>query len=99
MYLFLAALGLHCCPWAFFTCSRWELLFTPGPGHLAAVASPVLERRLQQLQLVGSRVLGQSLWRTGSVAPQHLGSSQTRDQTHIPCIGRQILNHWTTKEP
>ena len=25
-------------------------------------------------------------------------SSQTRDQTHVPCIGRQILNHWTTKE-
>ena len=20
------------------------------------------------------------------------------DQTHIPCIGRQILNHWTTRE-
>ena len=25
-------------------------------------------------------------------------SSLTRDQTHIPCIGRQILNHWTTKK-
>ena len=25
-------------------------------------------------------------------------SSPTRDGTHIPCIGRQILNHWTTKE-
>ena len=22
----------------------------------------------------------------------------TRDQTHVPCIGRQILNQWTTKE-
>ena len=22
----------------------------------------------------------------------------TRDQTHIPCIGRHILNHWTTRE-
>ena len=22
----------------------------------------------------------------------------TRDQTHVPCIGRQILNHWTTRE-
>ena len=22
-------------------------------------------------------------------------SSQTRDQTHVPCIGRQSLNHWT----
>ena len=25
-------------------------------------------------------------------------SSPTRDQTHIPCIARQILNHWTTRE-
>ena len=24
-----------------------------------------------------------------------MGSSWTRDQTHVPCIGRQILNHWT----
>ena len=22
----------------------------------------------------------------------------TRDRTHVPCIGRQIPNHWTTKE-
>ena len=25
-------------------------------------------------------------------------SSLTRAQTHIPCIGRQILNHWSTRE-
>ena len=25
-------------------------------------------------------------------------SSPTRDQTCVPCIGRQILNHWTTRE-
>ena len=30
--------------------------------------------------------------------PRHAKSFQTRDQTYIPCIGRQILNHWTTKE-
>ena len=24
-------------------------------------------------------------------------SSQTRDQTRVPCIGRQILNHWITR--
>ena len=23
---------------------------------------------------------------------------QTRDWTHVPCIGRRILNHWTTRE-
>ena len=25
-------------------------------------------------------------------------SSPPMDQTHVPCIGRQILNHWTTRE-
>ena len=32
----------------------------------------------------------QELWHTGLVAPWHVESSQTRDQTHVPCIGRQI---------
>ena len=25
-------------------------------------------------------------------------SSRTRDQTHIPCVGGQNLNHWSTRE-
>ena len=25
-------------------------------------------------------------------------SSLTRDGTYVPCIGRQILNHWITRE-
>ena len=34
------------------------------------------------------------------VAPCYVGffSSQTRDQTCVPCIGRQILNHWTSRK-
>ena len=34
----------------------------------------------------------------GLVAPRHVGSSQTRARTHVPCIGRQILNHCATRE-
>ena len=34
----------------------------------------------------------------GPAALWHVESSQTRYQTHVPCIGRQILNHWTTRE-
>ena len=34
----------------------------------------------------------------GPVAPWHVGSSQTRARTRVPCIGRQILNHCTTRE-
>ena len=25
-------------------------------------------------------------------------SSPTRDQTQVPCIGRRVLNPWTTRE-
>ena len=31
-------------------------------------------------------------------APQHVGSSRTRDRTRVPCTGRQILNHCATRE-
>ena len=32
------------------------------------------------------------------MAPRYVGSSQTSDWTRVPCIGRQILNPWTTRE-
>ena len=38
------------------------------------------------------------MWLTGPVAPWHVGSSQTRARTRVPCIGRQILNHCATRE-
>ena len=34
----------------------------------------------------------------GLVASQHAGSSQARDWTRVPCTGRQICNHRTTRE-
>ena len=34
----------------------------------------------------------------GLVAPRHVESSRIRDQTHVPCIDRQILNDWTTRK-
>ena len=34
----------------------------------------------------------------GLVALQHVGSSQPRDRTGVPCIGRQTLNHCTIRE-
>ena len=40
----------------------------------------------------------QQLWLTGLVAPWHVGSSQTRARTRVPCIGRQIPNHCATRE-
>ena len=76
-------LGLPCCERAFSSCCEWELLSTCDPWA--------------QLRLMGSRVQAQ-LWHRGLVSPWHVESSWTRDRTHFPCIGRQILNHWTPRE-
>ena len=38
------------------------------------------------------------MWCVGSVAPQHVESSWSRDRSCVPCIGRRILNHWTPQE-
>ena len=58
------------------------------------------------LRSMGSRHVGfsscgtqaQKLWRKGLVAPQHVGFSQTRARTYVPCIGRRILNHCATRK-
>ena len=63
-------------------------------------------RWLLLLWSMGSRCTGfscccgqaQQLWHTGLVALQHVGSSWTRARTHVPCIGRRILNHCATGE-
>ena len=44
--LFLVALGLPCCVWAFSSCGEQGLLFVAVCGLLIAVASPVVEHRL-----------------------------------------------------
>ena len=40
----------------------------------------------------------QQLWLTGPAAPRHVGSSQTRARTRVPCTSRQTLNHCATRE-
>ena len=34
----------------------------------------------------------------GLVAQWHVESSQTKDPACVPCIGRWVLNHWTTRK-
>ena len=46
MYVFLAALGLHCCVWAFSSCREQGILFFAVHGLLIAVASLVVEHGL-----------------------------------------------------
>ena len=109
-FLFLAALGLRCCARAFCGYGERGLLFVAVRGLLIVVASLVGSTGSrcagfsscgmwpQQLSLTGSRVQTQQLWCTGLVTPQHVGSSQARAQTRVPCIGRRILNHCATRE-
>ena len=48
---------------------------------------------------MGSRACGlQLFWCTGLAILQYVGSPWNGDRTHVPFIGRQILNHWTTRE-
>ena len=60
-------------------------------GLLIAMASLVVERWLESTR-------AQKLGHTDLVTPWHVGSSQTRVRTCVPCIGRRILNHWTSRE-
>ena len=57
---------------------------------------------LQWLLLLQSPSFGvhelQKLWCMGLSVPWNVGSSWTRDQTHVPCIGKQILYYWATRE-
>ena len=103
IYLFMAALGLRCYTRAFSSCGERGLLFVAVRGLLIAVASLVAEHGLQahglqQLWLAGSRAQAQQWWPTGLVAPQHVGLSQNRARTCVPCIGGRILNHYAARE-
>ena len=74
----------------FSSCREWGLLFTAMRGLLISVAAAVAA--------YNSGAQAQELWRSGLVARQHVGSSQTRYWTHVPCISSWILNHRTTTE-
>ena len=78
--------------WAFPSCGE------QGRGSsLAVVCRPLVvgaslaaEHRLQGKQA--------SVAAAHLVVPRHVASSWTRGPPSVPSIGRQILNHWTTRE-
>ena len=65
--------------------SSWWLLLRQSTGSRRAGFS-------------GCCMWAQYLWCKGLVAPWHVESSQTRDWTHVPWIGRRIPIHCATKE-
>ena len=75
---------------------RWLLLLrSTGSRHTACSSCGT---RAQQLWLAGSRVQVQQLWYMGLVVPRLVGYYWSRARTCVPCIGRRILNHCTTRE-
>ena len=48
---------------------------------------------MTSLGSVGSRAWAQKVRPMGLVAPRHVGSSKSRDQTHVPLISKQTLDH------
>ena len=87
----MAVLGLRFCARAFSSFGKRRPLFIAVHWPLTVAASLVAEHRLQTRRL-------SNLWLTGLVTPWHVGSSQTRARTHVPCSSRQILNHCATRE-
>ena len=91
IYLFLSAMGLHCCVWAFSSCGKRGLLSSCSMWTSHCYGFSCWEAQAL------------SVWASVDVAhglscPTHVGSSWTRDRTRVPCIGRRILNHWATRE-
>ena len=84
-------LGLRFCARAFSSCRERGPLFIVVRGPFTIAASLCCGAQAPDVQ-------AQQLWLTGLVALRHVGSSQTRARTRVPCIGRQILNHCATRE-
>ena len=75
---------------------RWVFIAARGLSLVAGSGGHSLVVVLGLLLVVASLIEEQSLssWRfLDLVAPRHAESSWIRDQTHISCIGKQILYH------
>ena len=73
-------LGLGCCA---------GFSLAVAGRHLIVVASPIAELSSRVLRL-------QHLWHRSLVSSQPVGSSWTRDGSHVSCVGRGFL---TTEPP
>ena len=106
IFIVWVVLGLHGCVLVFFSCGEQRLLFfmvcrllslqSTGSGHMAfnscsTTGSGVVMWGPQSMRAL--RAVAQGPNRSG-----HVGSSWTRDWTHVPCIGRWVPIHWTTRE-
>ena len=78
----------------FSSCSTWAQYL----WFRALKPTVACRTKAQWSWLAGPRVRAQWLWHGGFVALQCVEASWTRDLTCVPCIGRQIPIHCTTRE-
>ena len=96
IYLFIY-LFIYGCVGSPFLCEGFLQLWQAGATlHRRARASH--HRGLYCCGAQAPDAQAQQLWLTGPAAPWHVGSSQTRARTRVPCIGRRTLNHCATRE-
>ena len=79
-------------------CGRGEWWERWGGGCSLLWCSSFSLRWFLSLWSTGSRREDSVVCHTALVALQHVGSSWTRDQISVSCIGRWILNNWITRE-
>ena len=90
----MAVLGHCCCTWAFSSCGDWGIFSSCQASHCGSLSCCGAQAPGAQvfatcgLSSCSSQSLECWLSSCGTqalVGPQHVGSSWTRDRTHIPC--------------
>ena len=89
----------------FFFCPCWVFVSVRGPslvavsgGHSSSSCPGLSLSRPLLLPSTGSRRAGSVFVAHGPSCSAACGIFQTRARTHVPCIGRQTLNHCATRE-
>ena len=83
--------------WVFISVRGLSLVAASG-GHSSSRCAGLSQSRPLLLRSTGSRRAGSVVVAHGPSCSAACGSSQTRAQTRVPCIGRQTLNHCATRE-
>ena len=81
-----------------FVAARGLSLVSESRGYSLAVVCGLLTAVSSLVAGQASGVCNSAVVAKGLADPRFVRSSQTRDQTGVPCIGRQIPNYWTTRE-
>ena len=76
---------------------QWEKKSLPSPPSSLPATSAGASLHIENLCKAWSsyKISGRVLNASAHFRQNYTGN---RDQTHVPCIGRQVLNHWTTRE-